>query len=226
MALGQALLQVLDQVGCGALLLDGAGRVLRLNEGARRSIEKHFTRTCRSGESNAWATEALRHLLGNKIRSKGLLHGPTAQNHDTDRPLLAHAISFSGDEEFETLLVLIDLAESHEASQGVLRDIFGLTKAEARVAARISCGETLQDIACAHHVSVQTARMQLKSIFAKTHTRRQAELVALLSRLALHPDGGPQQSDPVATEAGDPAPAGHGTHLAKQNGSDRVESRK
>jgi DNA-binding CsgD family transcriptional regulator len=60
-----------------------------------------------------------------------------------------------------------------------------LTKAEAKLAARLACGETIEDIAEEHGVSISTARVQLKSIFTKTGSSRQAELVSLLTRLAV-----------------------------------------
>ena len=47
------------------------------------------------------------------------------------------------------------------------------------------CGKSLQDIAKASGVSLGTVRSQTKAVLAKTHTNRQAELVALLARLAM-----------------------------------------
>jgi DNA-binding CsgD family transcriptional regulator len=59
-------------------------------------------------------------------------------------------------------------------------DGFKLTPAESRIALGIARGEALADIAHAHGISVNTARTQLRSIFSKTHTHRQAELAVLL----------------------------------------------
>ncbi len=80
---------------------------------------------------------------------------------------------------------MVDLDECSEPKIETLQAIFGLTKAEARLAIELACGQTLEDIADEHGVSISTARVQLKSIFAKTGTSRQAELVALLTRLAV-----------------------------------------
>jgi DNA-binding CsgD family transcriptional regulator len=60
---------------------------------------------------------------------------------------------------------------------------FGLTQAEARVALAITKGERLDEIARARGVTVATARTQLKSVFSKTRTHRQAELVAFVGRI-------------------------------------------
>lgn len=62
--------------------------------------------------------------------------------------------------------------------------LFGLTASEAAVAAAVGAGQSLEDIAAARGVSVQTVRTQLKQIFAKTGTNRQSALAALIERTA------------------------------------------
>ena len=63
-----------------------------------------------------------------------------------------------------------------------LGSMFDLTPAEAKVAVSLVEGQDLQKIATDRHVSPETIRSQLKSIFAKTGTHRQSDLVALLLR--------------------------------------------
>jgi DNA-binding CsgD family transcriptional regulator len=57
---------------------------------------------------------------------------------------------------------------------------FGLTPSEARLALHLITGETLRSAAAELHISYETARTQLKSIFSKTGTCRQAELVLVI----------------------------------------------
>ena len=57
---------------------------------------------------------------------------------------------------------------------------FGLTPSEARLAFHLVTGETLRSAAAELHISYETARTQLKNIFSKTGTCRQAELVAVI----------------------------------------------
>jgi DNA-binding CsgD family transcriptional regulator len=66
-------------------------------------------------------------------------------------------------------------------SQASLRSWFMLTPAEAQIALGIAEGKTIATIAKMRGVAVSTARGQLKSVFVKTGTHRQAELVALLA---------------------------------------------
>ena len=58
--------------------------------------------------------------------------------------------------------------------------LFGLTPAEARLAARLAAGDSPAAVADALGLSKHTIRVQLKALMDKTDTHRQAELVRLL----------------------------------------------
>jgi DNA-binding CsgD family transcriptional regulator len=59
---------------------------------------------------------------------------------------------------------------------------YGLTPAEAVLAQDLAQGTSLEDFAAKRNISRNTAKSQLHSIFAKTDTSRQPELVSLLLR--------------------------------------------
>ncbi|MGZ5948136.1 MAG: helix-turn-helix transcriptional regulator [Caulobacteraceae bacterium] len=69
-----------------------------------------------------------------------------------------------------------------EISEETLRALFGLTRAEARVAIAVTRGATVRQAAEVLGVSRHTARNQLQSVLEKTGAGRQSELVALLLR--------------------------------------------
>lgn len=83
------------------------------------------------------------------------------------------------------LLLCIDLKAMKTPDPDLLQRGFGLTPSEARLAATITAGLSLQEIATRFGVGIGTLRTQLKSVFIKTDTRRQSELVALLGQLVL-----------------------------------------
>lgn len=60
-----------------------------------------------------------------------------------------------------------------------IRQAFCLTPAEARLADQVMQGKRLEDIASENQVRTTTLRTQLKSIFLKTGTSRQSDLVGL-----------------------------------------------
>ena len=63
-----------------------------------------------------------------------------------------------------------------------LKDRFDLTPAEARLVVRLIAGEPLRPCAKALGIKYETLRSELKSVFLKTNTHRQAELVVVVIR--------------------------------------------
>jgi DNA-binding CsgD family transcriptional regulator len=107
------------------------------------------------------------------------LAGPPLVLHAA--PLVRSACDIFGPA--RALLMIVDPGQHPQPSIAVLRQAYGLSPAEARLAAEIGKGRDLKEIAAGHGVSEGTVRAQLKAIFAKTDTHRQAELVALINRL-------------------------------------------
>ena len=82
------------------------------------------------------------------------------------------------------IVTVRELAASAAAAHDEYRRMFDLTAREAELAACLAAGQSLSQAAGALEMSLGTARHHLKSIFGKTGTRRQAELVALLARIS------------------------------------------
>jgi DNA-binding CsgD family transcriptional regulator len=61
-----------------------------------------------------------------------------------------------------------------------LQIVFGLTPSEARLAGYLLRGKSLAEISRHLLLSRETLKSQLSSLFKKTKTRRQGELIALL----------------------------------------------
>ena len=77
-------------------------------------------------------------------------------------------------------IVIADPEQREPVPAERLRDLFGLTPAEARLAVRLAAGEELRTAAESLGIRYQTARTQLIAIFRKTQTQRQGELIKLL----------------------------------------------
>ncbi len=65
-----------------------------------------------------------------------------------------------------------------------IRDSFGLTPAEIRLASRLRDGRTLKEAADELSVSINTVRNQLRAIFDKMGLKRQSELIRALAELS------------------------------------------
>jgi len=83
-------------------------------------------------------------------------------------------------QDMHTLLTLNALGPRPGPPATILAKTFRLTPSEAKLACIIARGAPPQVAARELKISRETARNQLKSVFAKTYTHRQSELVALL----------------------------------------------
>jgi DNA-binding CsgD family transcriptional regulator len=86
------------------------------------------------------------------------------------------------------ILVVTPLGNPEAPLAHVLLGLFDLSPAEARIAQKLVGGNSIDEIAIEQKLSRETIRSQLKSVFSKTGTSRQAELVGLLmgTRIRAH----------------------------------------
>lgn len=79
------------------------------------------------------------------------------------------------------LVLIHDPDRPPGARADLLRQIYGLSPSEARVTLALLKGADPQEVALQSGVSVATIRSQLRSIFRKTATSRQAELIRMMT---------------------------------------------
>jgi DNA-binding CsgD family transcriptional regulator len=113
---------------------------------------------------------------------------PIVVRRASQRPLLLRILPVDGAARSpfvgaSALLVFSDLHSKAGLCVTLLSQVFGLSPAEARLAAVLAEGLSTEQAARKLGVAKATVRSQLKSVFSKTETHRQSELVALLSRL-------------------------------------------
>ena len=87
----------------------------------------------------------------------------------------------SGGKQLPSVAIFIrDPSRQPSPSEELLRQLFGLTAAEATLALLLANGRTLDEAAQRLNVRKNTARAQLRSIFDKTGVRRQTTLMHIL----------------------------------------------
>ncbi len=108
------------------------------------------------------------------------------------RPFVAHVLPIRGEETRRRLeqraIAAVFIARSETAPQmpaAALALLYDVTPAETRVFELMVEGLALKEIAEKLGVSITTVRTHVGRLFQKTGTSRQAELVALMSRLTL-----------------------------------------
>jgi DNA-binding CsgD family transcriptional regulator len=188
-----ASLAALETLNCAAALLDSRGCIKRLNAPADALCGSGLmVRHGRLHAADRASDARLQALIASAVlRSRGRPVPPAepAIIASNGSPwLLAEALpitSFAHDlfNGGDALLHFSGLRKEAEPQERLLSRTFELTPAEARLASRLASGEGLDAALAGLAIGRETARTQLRAIFAKTGTRRQAELAALLSRL-------------------------------------------
>lgn len=106
------------------------------------------------------------------------------------------------------IAIVFPALETTDRLWASVRESFGLTPAETRLAARLKDGLSLKEAADDMSVSLNTVRNQLRAIFEKMGLNRQSELVRALTQLGAlaqafeDPAGGARRFSPtiIATE--------------------------
>jgi DNA-binding CsgD family transcriptional regulator len=180
----------LELLGEPAAAIDRDGYVIRVNIQMESLLENGvLIHNNRLRLSDAEARVRLRCLM-EAIKSQSILSecDPIVVKHDDMPPVVLRAIMIPPAAQAfffgaAAILIFLPMGFRSRPLPSLLSQIFGLTPAEARLASELAAGNTLTKSAEALHISWETARTQLKAVFAKTKTHRQGELVALLARV-------------------------------------------
>jgi DNA-binding CsgD family transcriptional regulator len=185
----------LDHLSTALVLVDATARVMFANCNARAVLNcRDGLAICR-GELIAQegiARAALRAMLAAAI-NPGIGRGKSNAramliSRATKRPLQMVAVPLRPEtcatpKKAVAAVFITDPDQRPPARPEMLRALFDLTAAEAKLATILLGGKSLSEAADENGVGRETVRSQLKSIFLKTGTRRQSELMALLVRL-------------------------------------------
>lgn len=195
-AVGRSVLSgiadALGLVGQPAILLDSMGAAVHWNGAADRlfgdEIRVSHRRLVVAGDRARAALARLVDRLRATADTAALPVEPIVVERAGKRPVVIRPLPIPGAARgpflgARALLILTDLGRQPAPEPRLIRDAFGLTAAEGRLAAALSAGAALNEAASGLGISRDTARNQLKSIFGKTDTHRQSELLMLLGQL-------------------------------------------
>jgi len=170
---------ILEHLPLGVILVDDNAVVrtanqpaweIMANTPALRVHENHLTAATHSD------TLALRKLI------QQVAHQPEGEPQVltlSHQPALSLLVIPNGQENggYSCTLFIAPPERRPHVSQTLLKSLFGLSPAEARLTRLLVAGESLDAAAGQLNISPHTARAQLKAIFAKTGTNRQPQLV-------------------------------------------------
>ena len=191
LAHGRTAVDALERIGRAAYVVDRAARIVAANALAEAIASDGLTivRGFLHATDRASDDRLQRTLARATVRQPGAPPpDPVFVARREGRPLMVEALPATGAmadvfQRIAALVVVTDLDVRAKPADKVIRDAFGLTRAEASLASSLASGDELRAAGNSFGMSYETARAHLRAIFAKTHVSRQAELVALLVRL-------------------------------------------
>ncbi|HEY0628267.1 MAG TPA: helix-turn-helix transcriptional regulator [Sphingomicrobium sp.] len=87
----------------------------------------------------------------------------------------------------KVLVVVHDVGRRVQPQAEIVRSVFGLTEAEARLACALVGGHSIESAAALLRIKPSTVRSHLKSVFRKVGVNRQQDLVQLVAKLSSSP---------------------------------------
>jgi DNA-binding CsgD family transcriptional regulator len=180
---------VLNAMRLPAIALDRQGFVIEANAAAEDVFDENIRIKdrrifVRDPEARTLFKEAVAHLK-ELPNFNAMVSEPLIVPRLDKLPIIVRIWPFEGPshsraQEVRALLTLNAIGPKSGPSATILAKTFYLTPSEAKLACIIARGAPPVIAARELKISRETARNQLKSVFAKTDTHRQSELVALL----------------------------------------------
>jgi DNA-binding CsgD family transcriptional regulator len=181
--------EVLNAMRLPAISIDRRGIIVDVNAAADAVFDsdvkiKDKRLFLRDLEARAILKASL-NALTNPANLKSLLAEPIVAQRRQKFPVILRIWPCEGptqsfEQEVHALVTLNALGPKPGPPAAILAKTFQLTTSEAKLASVIARGAPLQIAARELEIPWETARNRLKSVFAKTYTHRQSELVALL----------------------------------------------
>jgi DNA-binding CsgD family transcriptional regulator len=183
-------LQALDQLTAGVIIADGRAEVIEMNRAAESIVQLEdglLIRNDRLCAKRAFETGKVTKLIagatveGRSAASAGrMLIGRYDGLPAYVLSVAPLRIGLAVDNQRFAMVVIVDPA-GHSPSEKDLAEFFGLSPAEARLAAALLTGKTLARIAADSGTRITTVRTQLSSILRKVGAERQSDLIRILS---------------------------------------------
>jgi DNA-binding CsgD family transcriptional regulator len=185
--------EALDLLGIGLVVCGADGQLLVINQTAERIVQTSDGlevdsdgRLRTTQECNPPFAELLQRVSVSKGEGEVAL---AVRRPSSKRPLTlllrstnGHSQDGPGAVSPAALVLILDSALPVNTVEAELRQLYGLTYTETRLAKLLMEGLTLDDCCAALGIRRTTGRMHLRNLFAKIGVRRQSELVSLLMK--------------------------------------------
>ena len=189
--LGLGNLELLED---GCVVIDRSGRVMHLNSRAHDIVARPDGISTSNNQLTLADKDAARHyrkVIGELVLDDADVAGRDfpAPRPSGGRPFVISVRPLPREGEFSrytpsaaAIVFIRDPARFTRLNTELFRQTYGLSQAEAGLAAALDRGATAREIAQDREVSITTVRSQLYALMSKTGVRRQTDLVRLMSQ--------------------------------------------
>ena len=189
------LSKTLDKLPQGALVINELGYPIFMNESAQQMLARQdgfaLDRQGKLQVTNRAAAVELQQMIHSASQRFDALKQDCGGVMQIERPsgLRAYSLMIAplnlelsqlNYQQAAAMIFITDPEAQSAAPAEVLQNLYGLTPAEAKLAALLAQGKSLTEAATELHVTQNTARTHLKHVFQKTGVNRQSELVKLI----------------------------------------------
>jgi DNA-binding CsgD family transcriptional regulator len=191
---GRSLLAGIDALPTGFVLVDSHGKIVLMNQSAEAILRQNDGLSCRAQclqISEQREAEKLRQAVVAATQMHEISitapHAIAVSRPSLLRPyfVLVFPLRMTnlsiGMQSPAALIFIADPEREQRPNRQVLRDLFGLTAAECRLAEVLSRGTSLREAAEQLGITDNTVHSHLQHIFDKTQTNRQVELLRILN---------------------------------------------
>lgn len=184
--------EMFDRLGQAVLLVRGDCKILHGNAVAEHMLAAGVAVRQSQGKLFAMASEAERPLI-EAVARVSVARGFPAESIllplRDGKAIQATLVPVQNGPFSRHVMIIIPIAESGDPSiEPRLRKLYGLSGAEAAIAAGLAEGSTIRELADLRGTSIHTVRLQAKRVLEKLGCRRQSEVVRLIKQIApVHP---------------------------------------
>jgi DNA-binding CsgD family transcriptional regulator len=177
----------IDHLELSMILVNERNVILHLNTSADKLLnDPNVDLICHNGFLTTQLSShhyQLKVLIGNAIKKGegGQMNFPRSNDYQVFVTPVSASLTLAKNWQTPLALVLIKTTEMKPSQLQWIAKFYKLTPAEAGLAGSLITGQSLEEYAIEKKVTLNTVRTQLKSLFQKTNTKRQAQLVATLN---------------------------------------------
>lgn len=182
--------RTLDSLRVGAIVVEAGGRIVVANSRATALSADGLRQAngyVKAEEPDS--QQALLDLIDTVLQGHAATKAIALRRPSRRMPLLVRAQAATARAEpSRALLLIVDPEIGYPPQVTEELVLLGLTPGESRIAALVGCGHAPRDAAIKLGIAEETARTVLKRVYEKLQIRRQGELAAFVSQIALIAD--------------------------------------